>query len=94
MEVDYWNVFVWLMSIIGGMIVILLGVIAFFIKSDRETVKEQLTKHEEWILDIQQQVHEGQEQTKLAIQAIQMEQKFGSERIEQLADQIASKLRK
>lgn len=95
---EYWfDLFLWVMGIIGALIVILLGIIAYFIKMDKETVKGQLSKHEDWIINLQEQVAENQKQTSLAIQALQINQQNDRERFEmfneRFADDIVAKIR-
>lgn len=78
-DISFW---LWLLGGIGGMIVILLGVIAYFIKSDRDGTVSVLKKHEDWILGQQNEIHEISTNTRLAIQLIQSEQKNNNEKLE------------
>lgn len=64
------------------MIVVLLGVIAYFIKSDRDGTKEVLKKHEGWFFSQQNEIHEISTNTRLAIQLIESQQKINNEKLE------------
>lgn len=83
------------------MIVILLSVIVYFLKTDKEATRGVLVKHEEWFLGQQREIHELSTQTKLiseqtqaAIKLIQLEQDGNNERILMLIDHIKEGKRK
>lgn len=91
----------WILGGMGGMIVILLSVIVYFLKTDKESTKEILGKHEGWFLGQQREIHELSTQTKMiseqtraAIELIQVEQAGNNERLLILIDHIKERKRK
>jgi len=63
-----WEPILWVGGGFAGVIVILLGWIAYLIKSDRDTNILRLDKHESWIIEVQKEVRELTKSTSVAIE--------------------------
>lgn len=60
----------WMLGGIGGVIIMLLGIIAYFIKADKDMNRELLNKHEGWILEQQKEIHEISKQNQVSNERI------------------------
>lgn len=67
-----WTPIIALLSGFGTIILVMLGVIARLLKTDRNAIVERQLKHETWIMKQQEEIHELSEYTRSNVEAIKV----------------------
>lgn len=63
-----WDAVLWIGGGFASVIVLLLGIIAYFIRQDRLGLDDRMNKHEGWILEVQKEVRELAQTTAVSLE--------------------------
>lgn len=77
-----WEPIIWAISSVGGIIVILIGIIAYILKADREENKQYRLLFSNELKEQQREISQVTINTQLAVELIKHEQEFGKQRLE------------
>lgn len=77
-----WEPILWVATSVGGLIITLLTIIAFFLKADREENKEYRLLFSAQLKEQQKEITQVSINTQLAVELIKHEQELGKQRLE------------